>query len=241
MAVRLTVGPDILLGRGIPIIPLVTFRPLLLLSFLLPACGKPEGILIGDVLLPGNELDEAVAELGEGFPGTGNQTLRWQLLRFGMGAAALIHHRFPEQSIQQRELAQEYANRLDAGTSFDSEEVRWEKEGHMAPLPQSPESPNPFGLGARVAAATATLEEGEWAGPLRTSRGWEVIHLHKRYDPVRSRSHVVLRRLVFPVGSQADWIVAADDWDRLPLSGDEDYLRAIPSEILRVRRPPGKK
>ena len=73
MAVRLTVGLDILLGRGIPIIHLVTFRPLLLLlTFLLPACGKQEGILIGDVLLPGNELDEAVAELEESFPGTGN-------------------------------------------------------------------------------------------------------------------------------------------------------------------------
>ena len=70
MAVELTVGIDILLGRRNPIISLVVLRPLLLSIFFLSACGRPTGTLVGDVLLPGKELDEAVTELEEGFPST---------------------------------------------------------------------------------------------------------------------------------------------------------------------------
>mgnify|MGYP002863452429 FL=1 len=215
----------------------MVLRPLLLSIFFLSACGRPTGILVGDVLLPGKELDEAVTELEEGFPSTGRETLRWQLLRFGMGSAALLHHRFHEKSLEQLKSAQACANRLKDGASFDTEEIRWRKEAHMTPPHQSPQPPSPFGLGARASAATATLDEGEWAGPLKTSRGWEIILLNKRFDSVKSRSHVILRRLIYPVGTKEDWSAVQDDWNRLPLAGDEEYLKAIPSEILRLRRP----
>ena len=212
---------------------------LALAAGLLPACGgcsrATEGLWIGDAFLSGTELDRAVEELRHSFGQFGQDTLRWRLLDEGMGPAAILHSRFPEESRSARRQAERYAARLRDGENFDSLVQEQLALTPREPVPERPRPPHPHGLGARVAAAAATLEPGEWTGPVRTLDGWELLFLVKRFDEVRSRSSVVVRQLVVPVGDDAARREAKEAWATLPLSGSETYLRALPVEFRRGR------
>lgn len=197
---------------------------------------------MGGVRIDGRELDRQARALARAFPTYGLDTLRWHLLEHGLGAAALLHARHPEESRAAWRRAVAAASRLRAGADFAA--LRAEIEGAAARSPEAlademPLPPHPAALGAAVAAAVAGLEEGQWAGPLRTARGWELVLLERRFGDLRSRANVLLRRIVFPVGTPEDREQAARDWSILPLSGAPEYLDAVPVEILSRRAGSG--
>jgi len=218
-------------------------RPALVYGLLavLPAlsgCGgfSPSGLRVGGVLIPRSELELVTRELRHSFPQFGEATLHWSILDGGWGPAWLLHEEHPEASAAALAEARRYQERLEQGEDF-LDLVRERK--HLAPG-VSPldlvRAPNPETLGGRVAAKVATLKPGEWAGPLRTARGWELIFLSSRQEGLpASRAGVQLARLVFPVGSKVDHAQAFQDWVRLPLSGDPDLIRDLPSEFRRDR------
>lgn len=157
-------------------------------------------------------------------------SLAWHLLDGGMAPAALLHHRFAEESKDARAQADAAVARLNEGESFYAilQEIG---EGEPPVMHQ----PSPFGLGATTAASIAPLEPGSWAGPLRTLDGWEIVLLEDRADDVRSRSGVLVRRVVFTVADDAARNQARQDWATLPLAGDLALLRSLPRSFIRGR------
>ncbi len=205
-------------------------------------CPCTPGLRVGEVWIDGRDLDRQARSLAHSFPTYGLDTLRWNLLDHGLGAAVILHARHPEASRRAWLQAAAVAVRLRAGEDFSA--LKAEVEGAAATTPEAmaqelPKPPHPAGLGAAVAAAVARLEEGEWAGPLRTADGWELVLLERRFGPLRSRANVLLQRIRFPVGTPEDREQAARDWSILPLTGAPEYLDAVPAEVLRQRRGAG--
>ncbi|TAH34541.1 MAG: peptidyl-prolyl cis-trans isomerase [Planctomycetota bacterium] len=198
-------------------------------------CAERRGLCIGDTRIRAAELDLAVADLRHGFGAYGDGTLRWYLLDHGMGPAAILHHYLAEESAAALRAAGEAVRRLRAGASFDTLlEERGRVDGGRE-VPETPTFPRTFELGGPVAAAVAPLEPGQWAGPVKTVRGWEIVRLRFRADPVRSRAGVIVDRLIYPVGGPADQERARADWSTLPLAGDARYLEDLPSDFRRGR------
>ncbi len=102
------------------------------------------------------------------------------------------------------------------------------------PEPQQ-KQPTPFGVGARISAAVADMEPGEWRGPFLTLSGWEFVELIDRNPGLRSRSGVVIRKLTVAVGTYEDQKEARELWKTLPLSGDADLLRTLPPDFTHGR------
>jgi hypothetical protein len=75
------------------------------------------------------------------------------------------------------------------------------------------------------------MEPGEWAGPLRTVHGWELVYLEERGSLARNRAAVVLYRILFPVGSAAARQQAKQDWSTLPLSGNTELIDCLPLDF----------
>ncbi len=214
-----------------------------LLLALAPACRPETALAVGHAPVLRRELDQALEELRTAYASFGEDTLRWHLLQYGMGPAAVLHHRWRAESDRARAEARRWAARLRAGEPFDQVYAAWEalqEEDPLAlPVPAETVSlvraPSPAHLGGRVAAAVAALEDGEWAGPLRTRRGWEIVYLERRADPVRSRASVRIRNLVFRVGPPGAEAVAEQEWNHAWLSGDPDLLAALPRQWTRGR------
>lgn len=175
-------------------------------------------------------LRECLRELRPAFPAWGAATLAWHLLDGGLAEAALLHAALPELSKRAEQAAQAAAARLESGETFFSVLTDYPESE-----PPAMRQPSPFALGARVAARTASMAQGEWAGPLRTKQGWELIYLEERVPGTRSRTGVALRRIVFPVGEEMDRSQARAAWARLDLSGNDALLRALPRALVRDR------
>jgi len=185
---------------------------------------------IGDSRIAGAELRAAMDQLHNTYTAWGPCSLAWHLLDGGMAPTALLHDRFASESESARAQAQAAVSRLHDGESFYAilQEV-----GEAAPAVMN--QPSPFGLGAAAAASVALLEPGGWAGPLRTLDGWEIVLLEERAEGVRSRSGVLVRRVIFPVGDDAARNQARQDWATLPLAGDLALLRSLPRNFVRGR------
>lgn len=185
---------------------------------------------IGEVQISGAELRAAMHELHFTYSAWGPCSLAWHLLDGGMAPAALLHDRYPEQSQAAREQAAAAVARLNEGESFYAilQEV-----GEEAPAVMN--QPSPFGIGAAAAASVSMLEPGAWAGPLQTLDGWEIVLLEERAEGVRSRSGVLVRRVIFPVADDAARNQARQDWATLPLAGDLALLRSLPRNFVRGR------
>ena len=208
----------------------------LLLLALAAGCRRPEpGLHIGDAHLPARELDQAVAGLRAAFAAYGDGTLRWFLLDDGLGPAVVLHHRLAEASATARREAEAAVERLRTGASYDGllAERAGVSGGQVFAEVALP--PRTFELGGPVAAAVAPLEAGQWAGPIRTLDGWEIVRLRWRAAIPRERAGVLVDRLIFPIGTAADRTTAKDDWNRVPLSGAPHYLEDLPAEFRRGR------
>ena len=200
-----------------------------------PGCGRPEGLRIGDCLLESAELEAAAAQLRVAFPVEGETTLRWHLLNFGMGTAALLHAALPEQSAAADQLALREAAALEGVAEPVLAFQEWLRaQGEPVDLPTFTQ-PNPGSMGASAAAAVAVLEPGEWAGPLRSVFGWELVYLAERMPGARNRANVGVYRMVFPVGDADDLAHAREAWATLPLSGDPRVLDVLPLDFRRDR------
>lgn len=209
--------------------------PLLPLLALSASCSGPEDLTIGPASLPYAAVEEAVEELAQAFPQFAPATLQGHLLEHGMGLATVLHHALPEESAAARAEAQAWADAVAAGEPFLDAFARW-NEGRVPPARNDGlAQPNPATLGARVAAAVATMEPGDWRGPLRTAQGWELVHLAARSPGVRHRANVDLYRIVVLVGDEAARDQASRDWATLPLSGNRELILALPLEFRRGR------
>jgi len=218
--------------------------PVLLLAagpaLLLSGCGAGPAdrpaLTVGGFPLPARELDEAVEELRRTFPGYGTDTLRWDLLREGLLAATLLHGRHARESRDAHERAERRAERLRRGEPFP-QELPASADGVRLEKAWTPKPPTPYGLGAHAAAAVSTMEPGDWRGPLKTSLGWEILYLEKRFGGDRSRAAVVVHRLIFPVGTLEDTRKAESDWKTLPLEADPAYREALPLPLREKNHP----
>ncbi|MHC4822861.1 MAG: peptidyl-prolyl cis-trans isomerase [Planctomycetota bacterium] len=202
---------------------------------LLSACSRPESLFIGAYELPYATVADAEESLRESFQHSGSGTLRAHLLQFGLGQAAILHQANPEESAKSRALAMQWVDRLQAGETFHT---LLEEEAQRLGSPveiDPPELPNPSGLGASVAAAVAGLEQGQWAGPLQTIYGWEVVLLDRRVAGTRDRAQVSLFRLQAPVGDASLRNQAKEDWETLPLSGNPELIQDLPLSFRRDR------
>ena len=211
--------------------------PLLLAgpALLLPSCSRPAPLQIGDVEIPFEQVEDAYLSMSEAFVVEGHDTIRRSLLMNGLGARALLHARLPKESAAAQSEAQKYVERLRAGSTFREEMELWAQERALSSEPDLPKQPNPSALGAAVAAAVATLEPGEWAGPLRTSFGWELVSLVERFEGPRNRAQVSLYRIQFPVGTTSDRQQAEADWSTLPLSGNTELIDCLSLEFRHNR------
>jgi parvulin-like peptidyl-prolyl isomerase len=156
----------------------------------------------------------------------------------GLGAGALLHDRFPEQSAAAHSAANAVADRLRAGSTFE-EELLLHLDAQQAPHKDTrPKAPSPSSLGAAVSAEVASMEPGNWSGPLKTAFGWELILLVERMEATRNRAPVSLYRMQFPVGADADRQQAVADWSTLPLSGNAELMDCLAVEFRRNRPAP---
>jgi hypothetical protein len=196
-----------------------------------PAVQDLSDFRIGEAVISVADLEIAISQFRQAFNGFGHHTLSWFLLDGGIGPAALLHHRFAEQSAEVRLEAELIAQRLAQGEDFFS--VYQEQGGDpAAPINQQP---TPFSLGGRVAAQMATMEPGDWAGPLKTINGWEIVYLEERLDSLRSVAGVRVRTLLLEIGDASDRTQARDDWAKLPLSGNPMVIRSLPAAFRRGR------
>ncbi len=202
---------------------------LLPLPLLLAACGQePDGIAIGDAWIPGEAIDTAVLQMKGSFPQWGEDSLSWHILSGGFGPGMILHQRLAVESAGARQEAEAWAERLRAGESFADLARERSLQPDQDPV-EDARAPSPFELGSgRVAAAVGGLLPGEWAGPIQTIRGWELIYLHERHEGHRNRASVSLIRLEFPVGGEADRQQATEAWNTLPIGGSADRVRRLP-------------
>lgn len=198
-------------------------------------CGEPPGLMLGEVEIPYRLVSDAEQSLRRAFPADGRATLIWHLLDAGLAEEALIHSRCAAASRSARSEAEEVADRLRAGADFTTLHEAWRAAhpdvGGRAIL----EKPGPFFLGASVSARVAAMEPGEWAGPLRTQKGWEIVLLRERVAAPRPFAQVAVERFVFPVGSPEQHAAARADWAKLPLAGNAELLDALPLEFRHGR------
>jgi hypothetical protein len=185
---------------------------------------------VGTSKIDGDRLRAALVDLHHAYYVWGPGTLAWHLLDGGFAASALLHDRFPEQSEQAKAEADAAAQRLLDGETYYA--ILQEVGGDPAPVMRQA---SPAALGGATSAAVARLEPGEWAGPLRTVDGWEIVLLEVRAEGPRSRSGVVVRSIVFPVASESEQTQARADWATLPLAGDPALLRSLPRSFVRGR------
>lgn len=190
----------------------------------------PLGIQIGEATLEAHEMRAALLGMRTSFQTWGAATLLWHLLDGGMGAATIHHHRFADESAEARAQADALVARLRDGESFYA--LLQETGSDAEPLLKQP---SPFGLGAGPSARVAELEPGAWSGPVRSLDGWEILLLEERADGPRSRAGVLVRRMVLPVGSEADREASRVAWAKLPLRADSAVLRSLPRFFVRDR------
>jgi hypothetical protein len=208
--------------------------------FACTSCSEPEGLWIGEVTIPYRQIDGAEKSLRAAFAAEGRATLIWHLLDGGLAEEALLHAAAAEESARVREAALGSAARLRAGEGFEklrAEQTAGESDAAQMPIPQKP---GPFFLGASVAARIAKMEPGDWDGPIRTAKGWEIVRLVERADAPRALAQVRVDRLVFPVGTLEQQLRAREDWVKLDLAGNPELLDALPLEFRhnRIRARP---
>lgn len=208
------------------------------LGLLGAGCSRPEPLRIGAAEIPFEVVEGAYLSMVQSFVIEGQDTIRRSLLMNGLGAGALLHHRFPEQSTAAFKAAEAVASRLKAGSSFEEELERHSEEGEKMQKEGLPKPPTPSALGAAVCAAAASMEPGDWTGPLQTGFGWELILLAERVESTRNRAPVTLYRIQFPVGAPSDRQQAVADWSTLPLSGNAELLDCLSVEFRRNRTAP---
>jgi len=185
---------------------------------------------IGTTRIDGESMRSALLDLHQAYDVWGPSTLAWHLLDGGFAATALLHDRFAEQSSQAKAKAEAAAQRLRDGESFYA--ILQEVGGDPAPVMRQA---SPAALGGAASAAVAGLESGDWAGPLRTIDGWEIVLLETRAEGPRSRSGVVVRSIAYPIASESEQTQARADWATLPLAGDPALLRSLPRSFVRGR------
>ncbi len=224
-------------GRGF-------YRPLLLAVPALSGalgCAReadPPGLRVGPALVPAAEVAAARERLRAVYPELGDATLTWYLLDGDLGAAALLHHRFPEESASARRRAEAWVAELQAGRPWEELRAEWAAAHPELDFEPIPNPIAPYLIGSEPASWAAVLEPGAWVGPLKTLQGWEVVRLLERLPGHGTAGVATLDRLVAPVGDQEARRDARADWSRLPLSGDPELLDALPLEF-RVGRTPG--
>ncbi|MBC8329411.1 MAG: peptidylprolyl isomerase [Planctomycetes bacterium] len=202
---------------------------LLTCPLLLTACGhESDGIALGDTWIPGEAIDTAVREMKGSFPQWGENSLAWHVLDGGFGPAWLLHAELAAESSAALEEADRWARRLQGGESF-ADLARERTLDPEAGVIEGPFAPSPFEIrSGRVAAAVGSLEPGQWTGPVKTIRGWELIWLQERGDAPRNRASVTLIRLEFPVGAPEARERARVAWNTLPIGGSPDRIRDLP-------------
>ncbi len=198
------------------------------LLLLLPCCGQPQDLHIGPYVLPYQQVMTAEKALRQAFPHEGTDSLRAHLMLFGLGQANILHQTLPQKSQNARRECEKWLQRLRQGEDFLSVYLQWSEEVGITPMPDSPQLPNPAGLGAQAAAQVALMHEGDLAGPIQTSYGWEIIYLDKRLPGPSNRAQIVLYRMQFPVGSDLDRKQAKKAWETLPLSGNPELIQTLP-------------
>jgi hypothetical protein len=205
------------------------------LALLTSSCSEPQGLRIGEVELPYRQIEALERSLARSFASEGRATMLWHLLDDGLAEEALLHARLPEASLAARAAADVWAARLRAGEDFDAVLASARQTMPEQILDPVPQRPVPSALGGSIAAHAAAMEEGEWAGPLRSERGWEIVRLRSREAIPRAQAQVQLDRLVFPGGTAEDRDRARADWVKLPLSGNPELLDALPLEFRHGR------
>ncbi|MAW62305.1 MAG: hypothetical protein CMJ94_15930 [Planctomycetes bacterium] len=185
---------------------------------------------VGGHALPDGLLRRSLLQLRETYAAWGAGSLAWHLLDGGLAPSLLLHARFPERSEAAQAEAEAAAERIRQGENFFA--LLQEQGTEPPPIMKSP---TPFALGARVSAEVAVLEPGAWFGPVPTLKGWEIVYVEARGEGVRSRAGVMLRRLVYPVGDEADQNAARQEWATLPLAGDSALMRVLPRSFVRGR------
>jgi len=205
------------------------------LAGLTTSCGERPGLLLGEAEIPYRLIDEAEQSLRHSFQADGRATLIWHLLDGGLAEEALIHQRCAAASGLARGEAEKWAQRLRAGADFTTLQAEW-AAGHLDIAGHAVlQKPGPFYLGASVSARVAAMEAGEWAGPLRTQAGWEIVWLRERLPAPRQIASVAVERIVFPVGTPEQHAAARADWAKLPLAGNTELLDALPLEFKHGR------
>ena len=189
---------------------------------------------IGEAEIDVAELEILVESFSHSFDAFGHDTLAWHLLDGGLGASAILHHNFAQESADAKTKADAAANRISEGETFFA--VYQDLGGD--PNPASISQPTPFGLGARVAALMATRVKGEWLGPVATMDGWEIVFLEERNEAIRSRAGIRVRSILFPIATDDDRRKAREDWAKLPLRATPAVLRALPASFRRGRTTP---
>jgi len=220
-------------------------RVLLLTALLVPfgaSCSRPEPLQVGPASIPYEQVADALESMKSSFRVEGENTIRRNLLMFGMGSAALLHHGLPEESLAVKAEADAVAERLRGGTPFREELEAWAQKLGIEAEIEAVKQPYPSALGAAVAAAVASMEPGEWAGPLKTDFGWELVLLVERGPAARNRAQVTLYRMQFLVGTAADRQQAAADWSTLPLAGNAELIDCLALDFRadRVANPDSK-
>jgi|FLOH01.1.fsa_nt_gi hypothetical protein len=199
------------------------------------SCSRPEPLRIGTTEIPFQLVDDAYQSMTHSFLVEGHDTICRSLLMNGLAVGAILHQRLPQESAAARALAQEIAERLQAGSRFADELLRWTEEQSLSVQVLLPKQPSPSALGAAISAAVASLVPGEWAGPVQTSYGWELVFLAERQAGPRNRAQVSLYVIQFPVGSSGARRQAEADWSTLPLSGNQELMDCLSLEFRRNR------
>jgi len=225
-------------SRLLPTLILAVVLPALALSIRQSLISNPY-LEVGEVQIPLADLENARQEMAVGFPQFGKSTITWAILDGGYGPAWILHSRNSQLSAAALEQALKWKARLEQGEDFlDLAREQQQLLKHEDPM-DYPGPPRPDHLGGRVCALVASMKEGEWAGPVRTLDGWELVFLDRRFDDespdLRTRAGVQVCRIRCEVGDQWARDLALRDWELLPLDGTSETLALLPASFRNGR------
>lgn len=199
---------------------------LLVSSFV--GCARPaEYLQVGDTIIYANTIDNAAENLKLSFPEFGDSTLRAHLLMNGLAEAEILHQEkavTSPQALQKMDALRSSLQGYKPEDLSDSDLSGFQRERKRC-------APNPSRLGAGIAAITATLENGQWSQPAKTSAGWAIVYLHDRRTGPRSVAEVDVEIIQIIIGTQADFDANRLLWANSPLEGSNRLISCLPYEF----------
>jgi hypothetical protein len=199
---------------------------LLVASFV--GCAQPDEYLqVGDTIIYAHTIDNIAEKLQHSFPEYGESTLRSHILMNGLAEAEILHQSHADASEKAFHRLTEILAKYGEYKPYDLLDAELKHLTHE----KKTTAPTPSQLGTGVAAAVATLENGEWSPPIYNSTGWSIVFLNARKYGQRSTAGVDVDVFQIEIANAAVYSANRQQWQYAPLLGSDKLISCLPYEF----------